>query len=305
MKVCLGGTFSIIHEGHRALLQRACREGDKVIVGLTSDRLARQRGKTVPSYETRKQRLQSFARQVCSRTVDIVPLEDEYGPAATGACDGIVVSPETAAIAEKINDIRQSNDIAPLHIYVVPYVLADDGIPVSSSRIDRGDIENGHRIVPLHVAVGTSSELKHGATARAFQRLYSHLDIQCSTAEVPSMESPTDEQTWQGARQRAKQSIGSADYGIGIEAGITTRQDRAMLMHVCAIVDSAGYLTWGTAPAFMLPAGIAENGMDIADLVPDDHASLAGYLSDGRVTREHLVEEAVTMALLPRLRGRH
>ncbi len=305
MKVCLGGTFSIIHAGHKALLQRACTEGDEVIVGLTSDRLTRQRGKTVPSYETRKQRLQSFARQVCGRTVDIVPLEDEYGPAATGACDGIVVSPETAAIAEKINDIRRSNDIAPLHIYVVPYVLADDGIPVSSSRIDRGEIENGHRIIPLHVAVGTSSELKHAAAEHAFQQLYSHLGIQCSAAEAPSMESPTDEQTWQGARQRAKHCIGGADYGVGIEAGIVTRQDRAMLEHVCAMVDSAGYLTWGTAPAFMLPAGMTENGMDIADLVPDGHASLAEYLSSGTVTREHLVEEAVTMALLPRLHGRH
>ncbi|MFO8132493.1 MAG: pantetheine-phosphate adenylyltransferase [Thermoplasmatota archaeon] len=306
MKVCLGGTFSIIHAGHEALLRRACQEGDQVMVGLTSDEMARRRGKQVPPYEERKKQLQECIQQICNTEAEIVPLNDEYGPAATGACDGIVVSPETAGIAEQINDIRCSHDIAPLQVITVPYVLADDGIPVSSSRISNKEIDGGHRITPLHVVVGTSSETKQAATEAAFQRLLGHLDIQCTMEPVKTPENPAGEQVWDGARHRAEQSIGTADYGVGIEAGIVTRQKIAMLEHVCTLVDSAGYTTHGTGPAFQIPSSISGigQGNDIADMRPKDTESLAAYLSGGTVTRKQLVQGAVAMALLPRLHGR-
>ncbi|MGC9308148.1 MAG: pantetheine-phosphate adenylyltransferase [Thermoplasmatota archaeon] len=307
MKVCLGGTFSIIHAGHEALLRRACQLGDQVVVGLTSDEMARRRGKDVASYEERKRHLQEFIQRICDVETDIVQLDDAYGPAATGACDAIVVSPETASIAAEINTIRQRNDIAPLRIIMVPYVLADDGIPISSTHISDGEITDGHRITPLHIAVGTASETKQAAAKTAFQHLLGHLDIQCTMVPVKTPENPAGEQVWKGARHRAEQSLGNADYGVGIEAGVIEHHGIAMLEHVCALLDSAGYLTWGTAPAFQIPAEMAEKLHDtpIGDLVPKGEESLAAYLSHGAVTRQHLMQEAVTAALLPRLHGRH
>jgi cytidyltransferase-like protein len=307
MKVCLGGTFSIIHAGHEALLRRACQLGDQVIVGLTSDEMAQRRGKDVPPYEERKQHLQEYIQRICDVETDIVQLDDAYGPAASIACDSIVVSPETASVAAEINTIRQRNDIAPLRVIVVTYVLADDGIPISSTRISDGEIIDGHRVTPLHIAVGTASETKQMATEIAFQHLLSHLDIQCTMAPVKTPESPTGDQVWKGAHHRAEQSLGNTDYGIGIEAGVIERHGLAMLEHVCALHDSAGYTTWGTAPAFQITTEIAEKLHDtsIGDLLPEGEESLVGYLSHGAVTRRYLVQEAVTAALLPRLHGRH
>ena len=43
--VAMGGTFDIIHKGHVALLSNAFAISSKVIIGLTSDALAKKMGK--------------------------------------------------------------------------------------------------------------------------------------------------------------------------------------------------------------------------------------------------------------------
>ena len=55
--ICVGGTFDIIHTGHRALLQAAFEQGEFVFVGLGSDRLASEgREREMRSYKSRKKR---------------------------------------------------------------------------------------------------------------------------------------------------------------------------------------------------------------------------------------------------------
>ena len=36
----VAGTFDVLHEGHKALIRRAFEVGDKVFIGMTSDRMA-------------------------------------------------------------------------------------------------------------------------------------------------------------------------------------------------------------------------------------------------------------------------
>ena len=58
----MGGTFNILHVGHKNLLTRASLEGDEVLIGLTTDEKARaNRGSEVlNSYEIRKENLESY-----------------------------------------------------------------------------------------------------------------------------------------------------------------------------------------------------------------------------------------------------
>ena len=61
MRVVLGGTFDILHAGHEALL-RAAFDGDPeaVVIGLTTDRFARESRSKVNPYAVRQRNLKRF-----------------------------------------------------------------------------------------------------------------------------------------------------------------------------------------------------------------------------------------------------
>ncbi|MBP2250684.1 pantetheine-phosphate adenylyltransferase [Halarchaeum solikamskense] len=153
MNVALGGTFDPIHDGHRALFERAFELGD-VTVGLTSDDLAprtRQEERYVRPFEERKRdlaaELERFADEY-GREYEIRTLTEPTGIAVEPQFDALVVSPETEAGAERVNEIRRERGYDSLRIEVVPRVAADDGGVISSTRIVRGEIDEHGTVTP-------------------------------------------------------------------------------------------------------------------------------------------------------------
>ncbi len=142
MRVCVGGTFNVIHDGHIALLKRAFSEGDELFVGLTSDEMATgKRAVPVQDYETRQKNLvTALSRLSGGKRFSIFMIGDELGPAATEDFDTIVVSKDTEPGAIRINKARESRGLRPLRIVRISMVLARDGEPISSTRILRGQI---------------------------------------------------------------------------------------------------------------------------------------------------------------------
>lgn len=143
--IALGGTFEILHKGHRKLLSQAFQLGDKVIIGLTSDEFLakKQKKHIVSNYGERHENLITFLSKIgTSNRVKIIPLEDPYGPTIDDEqIDGIVTSRETMKTALEINKIRKKKKFRPLRIYVINFTSAKDGLPISVSRILSGVID--------------------------------------------------------------------------------------------------------------------------------------------------------------------
>ena len=161
MNVALGGTFDPVHDGHHALFERAFSLGD-VTVGLTSDALApktRAVDRPVRDYETRKAALADELEPLAAahdRGFEIRTLREPTGIATEPKFDAIVVSPETVAGAERINELRVDDGLEPLEIEVVDHVMAEDGERISSTRILNGEIDRHGNLTPA--ASGRQSE---------------------------------------------------------------------------------------------------------------------------------------------------
>lgn len=147
-RVVIGGTFDAMHLGHRKLIKTAADIGESIVIGLTSDDFAaRFRPMKAPSYEKRKTRVEDFLKDM-GKPYDIVEINDSYGVATIDAeIDCIIVSEETLLRAEEINTIRFKKNLRKLTIVVVPLVLADDGKPLSSERINAEEIDENGKII--------------------------------------------------------------------------------------------------------------------------------------------------------------
>ncbi len=148
--VAVGGTFDRIHRGHWALLTKAFEVGDTVLIGVTSDKFAEKLGKTPDkSFDGRVQLLKRFLGEAFhGRKYVVQALNDFYGPLFfTAEVEAIVVSDETLSRVELANHLREMKGLEPVEAVIVQRVLAEDGKPISTTRIRRGEIDDEGRVI--------------------------------------------------------------------------------------------------------------------------------------------------------------
>lgn len=149
--VSVGGTFDVMHKGHWFLLEETFNVGDRVLVGITTDNFAKNLGKRhiIDSYVNRLKDVKDFLKKKdFLKRAELMPLNDPFGPTITSnEIEGIVVSEETEATAEIINQRRVNFGKRPLLIFVITMVLADDGKPISSTRVRRQEVDRYGRLI--------------------------------------------------------------------------------------------------------------------------------------------------------------
>ncbi|MBX0294080.1 phosphopantetheine adenylyltransferase [Haloarcula nitratireducens] len=162
----LGGTFTPLHDGHRALLhsafQTASHDGDgdgHVVVGLTSTDLATEtrsdpsHAELLGPFDARRDALEETLGRVSgayTASYEISKITDAYGPAVSREdADALIVAPEGKAHrrAHDLNDERIDRGFRPLEIHTSPFVVAEDGHRISSTRIRDGEIDRHGRLL--------------------------------------------------------------------------------------------------------------------------------------------------------------
>lgn len=150
MKICIGGTFDILHKGHKTLLKEAFKEArgkGTVFIGVTSGDFVNKKD-VINSLESRIKNLRFFLEKNGLLHQSIIkPISNKYGPTLTQDFDVLIVSPETYNTAEEINIKRAEMGKKPMKIVKVQYVLAEDGEKISSSRIKNKEIDEEGRVI--------------------------------------------------------------------------------------------------------------------------------------------------------------
>ncbi len=145
-KVVIGGTFDLFHKGHKELVKKGFELGD-VVIGLTSDRMAREtKNRQVESFESRKKNIEEYADEEFGKKIEVREIEDKFGFAVQEELDFIVVSTETETNAALISEERKRVGKNPLKIVKIGLILAEDGKPISSTRIRNGEIDKEGKI---------------------------------------------------------------------------------------------------------------------------------------------------------------
>ena len=148
--IAVGGTFEMLHKGHHFLLSKCFEYADEVVIGLTSDLFAQKLGKNLKyDFNYRKIQLEKFlSEEFPKRKYSIWELQDYFGPAILlESIEAIIVTSDNSDRVKLANDMRVSKDISPLKILSIDLIQAQDGVPISSTRILHGEIDNEGNVI--------------------------------------------------------------------------------------------------------------------------------------------------------------
>ena len=309
----VAGTFNILHDGHKALLDRAFEVGDLVRIGITSDRMAREGRNSVASVSIRFKEIEDYVRG--KGRYEIFEIDDIYGPAVMmDDVDVLVVSEETLDNGRKVNDERKRRGLKPLELSVVPLVMSDLGEKISARAIIEGRYGRTGNSKVMDIAVGSTNPVKVAAVRSVMERIYG--DVRITAVDVPSgvPPQPFEDQTHQGSVNRAKAALGDHEMAVGIEAGVFEMLDGLYDIQHCTIITKDGRMTFGQGSGFRYPDDIAElvrKGLSVGEAVDQifgdteigKKQGAIGLLSNGLMDRKTLTEQSVIAAMVPRMRG--
>lgn len=149
--VFVAGTFDGLHKGHEIVLRAAFAQGEKVTIGLTSNNFVQnfKTGKEIAPFNTRKTQLKQWLAE--KKLIDrsqVIAIDDPYEPAVSDPqVEALVVTAQNKHRGEEINQKREERGLKPLILVEVPLVPAEDGQPISTTRVRNGEIDREGRLV--------------------------------------------------------------------------------------------------------------------------------------------------------------
>ena len=307
----VAGTFNILHEGHKALLDRAFQLGDEVYIGITSDRMASSSRDRLNTYYIREKAVKEYAASK-KKPFSVFTIDDIYGPdEMMDHVDVLVVSEETLANGKEV--VRKASEKGKkMDLSVVSIVQKSDGGKLSSTDIMNGSCSRNGDSGAIDIAVGSANPVKVEAVRNVMERIFGQVRI--FAYDVPSgvPEQPFGDQTQEGAKNRAKAALHDHALSVGIEAGVFEMFDTLYDFQYCAILDREGRYTIGTGSGFRYPDSVVElvrKGKTVGEAMKIVYGETnagktmgaIGILSKGLLDRRSLTEQSVLAAMIPRI----
>jgi phosphopantetheine adenylyltransferase len=121
------------------------------LIGVTGDRLVATLGKKhqVRPFSSRVRDLRKLLKtRRWSSRARVTMLREPYGPAARRKkLEALIVSKGTLASGRRLNRLRRQSDLRSLDLHVVDLLRADDGKPISTTRVRNGEIDLQGRVL--------------------------------------------------------------------------------------------------------------------------------------------------------------
>jgi pantetheine-phosphate adenylyltransferase len=144
-QIVLGGSFDHFHKGHEKFLEKAFNVGKKVLIGITSDKMIKDKflSSAIESFFVRKENVCQFLmKKNWQERAKIIKINDFIGGVdRLKNVEAIIVSRLSQKNALKINQLRVKNGLEKLKVIVISDILASDGKLISSERIRKGEID--------------------------------------------------------------------------------------------------------------------------------------------------------------------
>lgn len=167
----------------------------------------------------------------------------------------------------------------------------------------------------LKIAVGSKNPSKIKAARAAFARMnLAATIIGIDATSGVSAQPFSDQETIEGAVNRAKTVIDGFDYAIGLEGGVTELPPFGLfLCNWAAVANRAGEVGIGGGHRLQLPDDIASalrSGKELGDIIDQwaganqirSRQGTIGVLTGNRMTRADVFEDAILCAFSPFLR---
>jgi inosine/xanthosine triphosphatase len=166
----------------------------------------------------------------------------------------------------------------------------------------------------MRIIVGTKNQKKIDVVLAVFKDILgvTEIDVEKHDATSGVPEAPHDEETYQGALNRAHEcfTIGSANYYVGIESGLVKRYGNMFEEAWAVIIAHDGVTRIGYSSGLLLPPVVAERmekGEKHNDIMaefdkilqlPDDNRDTWSRYTGGAISRKVSLEESIRNALI-------
>jgi len=145
-----GGTFDRLHEGHKKFLKYAFANGEKVLIGLTSDKYVKnyKNGEVLSFSQRKKERMNFLSLGNLLKRAEIVAIDTKFDQTLVpdSQDSALLVTTDTYSNGLEINRQRLLQKLSPLPLLVMP-VLEVGNTKISSSKIREGKIDRKGNLI--------------------------------------------------------------------------------------------------------------------------------------------------------------